>query len=86
MTPAHWRPSNPRHENVRLCKSEPWMAAHVKSTGSIGFPQISAQIAAFREEASGRTHYLFNTTACWLEARTETFPPFFTRFYFHGPP
>jgi hypothetical protein len=86
MTPAHWRPSNPRHENVRLCKSEPWMTAVVKSNGNTGYPQISAQIAAFQSQALSRTHYLSSSTACWLEARTETFPPFFTHFYFHGPP
>jgi hypothetical protein len=86
MTPAHWRPSNPRRANVRLCKSEPWVSACVKSTGYAAYPQISAQIAAFQGWAPSRTHYLSSSTACWLEARTETFPPFFTRFYFHGPP
>jgi hypothetical protein len=82
MTPAHWRPSNPRHENVRLCKSEPWMTAHVKSMGNTSHLQISAQIAAFQSWALSRTHSIFKTTACWLRARTGTFPPF----CFHGPP
>ena len=80
-TCAHWRPSNPRHENVRLCKSEPWKTARVKSTGIIGFPQVSAQIAAFQGWAPSRIHYIFSTTACWLEARTETVPPL----SFHDP-
>jgi hypothetical protein len=82
MTPAHWRPSNPRRENVRLCKSEPWMAARMKSAGTTGHLQISAQIAAFQGWATSRIHYFLHNTACWLEARTETFPPF----SFHGPP
>jgi hypothetical protein len=86
-TCAHWRPSNPRQTlSVRLCKSEPWVSACVKSTGYAAYLQISAQIAAFQSQALSRTHYLSSSTACWLEARTETFPPFFTRFYFHGPP
>ena len=78
-TCAHWRPSNPRCENMRLCKSEPWMTAVLKSYGNLGHPQISAQIAAFCEEALSRTHCFYHTTACWLEARTGTSPRFFLR-------
>jgi hypothetical protein len=87
MTPAHWRPSNPRRMNfVRLCKSEPWMTACMKSTGTTGHPQISAQIAAFCEEALSRTQYILENTACWLEARTKTSPRLYPRFSPHGPP
>jgi hypothetical protein len=87
MTPAHWRPSNPRQiTSVRLCKSEPWMAAVLKRYGNTGHLQISAQIAAFQGWAPSRTHSFFQTTACWLEARTGTSPRFYPRFYFHGPP
>jgi hypothetical protein len=30
-------------------------------------------------QALSRTHYIFHTTACWLGARTGTFPPFFSQ-------
>jgi hypothetical protein len=78
MTPAHWRPSNPRRESVRLCKSEPWMTACVKSTGNTGHPQISAQIAAFlhkalSQRANTNTHH---NRSNGLEAGRGTFPPF----------
>ena len=88
MTPAHLRPSNPRHVNVRLCKSEPWVIAVLKRYGNMDFPQISAQIAAFLSKeatarfrvsrcwASSQTKTEKDTTACGLGARTETFPPF----------
>jgi hypothetical protein len=83
-TCAHWRLSNPRHENVRLCKSEPWMTACVKSTGYTGHLQISAQIAVFLQKALGHraTTTTTNNRSNGLEAGRETFPPL----SFHGPP
>ena len=83
-TPAHLRPSNPRCESMRLCKSEPWVIAVLKRYGTMDFPQISAQIAAFLHRALGQRA---NTTtkhnrSNGLEAGRETVPPF----YFHGPP
>ena len=75
-TPAHLRPSNPRCESMRLCKSEPWVIAVLKRYGNMDHSQISAQIAAFQSWASSQTKTEKDTTACGLEARTETFPPF----------
>ena len=75
-TCAHLRPSNPRCESMRLCKSEPWVIAVLKRYGNTDFPQISAQIAAFQSWASSQTKTQKDTTACGLGARTGTFPPF----------
>ena len=76
-TPAHLRPSNPRCESMRLCKSEPWVIAVLKRYGNTDFPQISAQIAAFLHRALSQRA---NTTtkhnrSNGLEAGRETFPP-----------
>ena len=78
MTPAHLRPSNPRRESVRLCKSEPWVIAVLKRYGTMNHSQISAQIAAFLHRALGQRA---NTTtqhnrSNGLEAGRETVPPF----------
>ncbi len=39
---------------MRLCKSEPWVIAVLKRYGTMDFPQISAQIAAFLHKALGQ--------------------------------
>jgi hypothetical protein len=62
--------------SVRLCESEPWMISRMKSAGALNYSKIPAQIAAFQGWALSRIHYILTTTACWLEARTGTFPPF----------
>ncbi len=65
--------------SVRLCECEPCQTYPVKSRGQHGFGEIPAQIAAFQGWASSRTHYLLNTTACWLGVRTGTSPPLFLK-------
>ena len=64
---------------VRLCECEPWMGSVVKSSGYTVHSEIPAKIAAFQGWASSRIHTIFHTTACWLEARTGTSPPFLSQ-------
>ncbi len=60
--------------SVRLCECMPWATSHMKSVGSKGRTEISAKIAAFQSWALSRTHYIYHSTACWLEAWTGTSP------------
>ena len=64
---------------VRLCESEPCQTPPMKSGGYRGSGEVPAKIAAFQGLALSRTHYIFHTTACWLRARTGTFPPFLSQ-------
>ncbi len=67
---------------VRLCECEPWVISSMKNAGVSNHSEIPAKIAAFQGQALSRTHYFLNIIACWLGARTGTFPPL----SFHGPP
>jgi hypothetical protein len=61
---------------VRLCESEPCQIAIMKSGGHKQSGEIPAKIAAFQGWAS--SHHFFGH-ASRLEARTGTFPPFFSQ-------
>jgi hypothetical protein len=67
---------------VRLCECEPCQSPPVKSRGHHGSGEVPAKIAAFQGWAPSRIHYIFSSAACWLGARTGTFPPL----HFHDPP
>ena len=60
---------------VRLCECMPWAEARMKSAGNYLRSEMPAQIAALQGWASSRIHYIFHTTACWLEARTGASSP-----------
>ena len=76
-------------KTVRLCECEPRMMSGLKRVGACYSFKMPAKIAVFllKKATTGfrvrgvwalsRIHCFFQTTACWLEARAETFPPFF---------
>ena len=66
-------------QTVRLCECTPWVVSAMKSGGVSNHSEIPAKIPALSRKALSRIQYIFHTTACWLEARTGTSPPFYSQ-------